>query len=111
MAGPSALFYGVSRSLKPLECRTCYVRYFLLGCVIAQAVIRWFPTSADRVRARFRSCWICGGQSGTGACFLRVLRILLPVFIPPIAAQSFSIIWGWYNTPVAAAIRNVLSLN
>jgi hypothetical protein len=31
---------------------------------------------------------ICGGQSGAGAGFLRVLRFPLPIFIPPIAPQS-----------------------
>jgi hypothetical protein len=32
------------------------------------------------------------------AGFLRVLRFPLPIFIPPISAQSPSPInWGWYN--------------
>jgi hypothetical protein len=31
------------------------------------AVSRWRPTEAARVRARVRSCGICGRQSGTGA--------------------------------------------
>jgi hypothetical protein len=39
-------------------------------CAIAQAVSRWLPTAAARVRARVRSCGICGGQSGTRAGFL-----------------------------------------
>jgi hypothetical protein len=30
----------------------------------------------------------CGGQSGAGAGFLRVLRFPLPNFIPPIAPES-----------------------
>jgi hypothetical protein len=29
----------------------------------------------------------CGGQSGAGAGFLRVLRFPLPIFIPPIATK------------------------
>jgi hypothetical protein len=59
------------------------------GRAIAQANSRWLPTAAG-------SSGICGGQSGAGAGFLRVLRFPLPVFIPPIAPQSPSpIIWGW----------------
>jgi hypothetical protein len=50
---------------------------------IAQAVTRWLPTAAARVRARVWSSGICGGQSGAGAGFLRVLRFPLPIFIPP----------------------------
>jgi hypothetical protein len=29
----------------------------------------------------------CGGESGAGVGFLRVLRFLLPIFIPPIAPK------------------------
>jgi hypothetical protein len=51
---------------------------------------------------------ICGGQSGSGAGFLRVLRFLLPIFIPPISPQSPSpIIRGWYKRPVVAAVPKV----
>jgi hypothetical protein len=34
----------------------------VLGRAIAQAVSRWLPTAAALVRARVRSCGICGGQ-------------------------------------------------
>jgi hypothetical protein len=67
---------------------------------IAQAVSRWLPIASARVRARVCSCGICGGQSGAGAGFLRVLLFPLPTIIPTIALQSpSSIIWGWYNRP------------
>jgi hypothetical protein len=65
-----------------------------VGCTTVQAVSRWLPTAAARVRARVRSCGICGGQSDTGADFLRVLRFPLLIFIPPTAQQSPSSIWG-----------------
>jgi hypothetical protein len=79
------------------------------GRAIAQAVSRWLPTAAARVRAQIWSCGICGGQSGAGAGFLRVLRFL-PIFIPPTGPQSpSSIIWGWYNRPEVAAVRSGFS--
>jgi hypothetical protein len=81
------------------------------GCAMAQTVSRWLPTAAARVRDRVRSCWICGGQSGTGAGFFRVLRFPLSIFIPPIAPQSpSSIIWGWYERPTVVAVPSGLSL-
>jgi hypothetical protein len=53
---------------------------------------------------------ICGGQSGAGAGFLRVLWFPLPIFIPPIAPKSpSSIIWGLYNRPEVAAVPSGLS--
>jgi hypothetical protein len=83
----------------------------LAGRAIAQAVSRWLPTAAAWVRARVWSCGICGGQSGIGAGFLRVLQFPLPIFIPPIALHSpSSIIWGWYKRPVVAAVPSGLSL-
>jgi hypothetical protein len=80
------------------------------GSAIAQALSRWLPTAADRVRTRVSSCGIWGGQSGAGAGFLRVLRFPLPIFISPISPQSpSSIIWGLYNSPVVAAVPSGLS--
>jgi hypothetical protein len=80
------------------------------GCTIAQAVSRWLPTAAARVRAPVWLSGICDGQSGAGAGFLRVLRFPLPIIIPPIAPQSpSSIIWGLYNRPEVAAVPSGLS--
>jgi hypothetical protein len=56
------------------------------GRATAQAVSRRLPTAAARVR----SCGICGGQTGAGAGFLRVLRFPLPIIIAPTASHSSS---------------------
>jgi hypothetical protein len=56
------------------------------GSAVAQAVSLWLPTAATRIRVR-AVCGVCGGQSGTGAGFLRVLRFPLPI-IPPISPSS-----------------------
>jgi hypothetical protein len=78
---------------------------------ISQAVSRWLSTAAARVGARVWSCGGCGGQSGAGVGFIRVLRSPLPIFIPQLAAQSpSSVIWGWYNGPVVVAVPSWLSL-
>jgi hypothetical protein len=52
-----------------------------IGRAVAQAVSRWLPNAAARVRVR-AACGVCGGQSGTGAGFLRVLRFPLPIILP-----------------------------
>jgi hypothetical protein len=72
------------------------------GRAIAQAVCRRLPSAVVRVRAQVRSRGICGGQSGTGERFLRVLRFPLPILIPRTAPHSSSsIIRGWYNRPTS----------
>jgi hypothetical protein len=82
-----------------------------VGRGIAQAVSRWFPTAAARIRARVWSCGICGGQSVAETGFLRVLRLPLPILISPIAPQSpSSMIWGWYNRSIVTAVPSGLSL-
>jgi hypothetical protein len=50
---------------------------------VAQAVSRWLPTAAARVRVQ-AACGVCGGKSGNRTGFLRVLRFPLPI-IPPIS--------------------------
>jgi hypothetical protein len=53
-----------------------------LGRAIAQAVSRRFPTAAARIGAQVALGGICGGPGGTGAGFLRVLRLPFPIHIP-----------------------------
>jgi hypothetical protein len=66
----------------------------------AQAVSR--RLSNPEVRAQVRLRGICGGQSGTGVGFLRVLLFPLPILIPPtVPHSSSSVIRGWYNRPVS----------
>jgi hypothetical protein len=67
------------------------------GRAVAQAVSRWLPTAAGRVRVR-AACGVCGGQSSTGAGILRVLRFPLPI-IPPISI--IIITRGWHNRPIS----------
>jgi hypothetical protein len=50
---------------------------------------------------------ICGGQSGTGAGFLGVLRFPLPILIPQTTPHSSSsVIRGWYNRPISGRRTN-----
>jgi hypothetical protein len=77
----------------------------VLGRAIAQAISRWLPTVATRVRAQVRPCGICGGQSGAVAGFLRVLQFLLTFLIPPTAPHSSSSITrDWYKGQLMADV-------
>jgi hypothetical protein len=78
------------------------------GRVIARAVSRRILIVAPWVRAQLISCGICSGQSGTAVGFLRVPRFLLTILIPPTAPHSSSVIRGWYNWPVVAAVPSGL---
>jgi hypothetical protein len=55
----------------------------------AQAVNRWLPTAAARVRVR-AACGVCDGQSSNGADFIFRVRVLW--FILPNYSINFSII-------------------
>jgi hypothetical protein len=59
---------------------------FYLSRAVVQAVSRWLPTEAARVRV-WAAFGVCGGQSGTGVDFIQVLRFPLPN-IPPRSASS-----------------------
>jgi hypothetical protein len=69
-------------------CRGRNNSYFAFGC----AIFRRVPTATAQVEYQARSRGICGGQSGSGAGILRVLRIPLPVLIPPSVAHSLIIL-------------------
>jgi hypothetical protein len=69
------------------------------GCAVAQTISHQLPTAVGQIRAWVRSCGICGGQSGTGAGFLRVLEFPLPSIPPTAPHSSSSIIWSWYSRP------------
>jgi hypothetical protein len=62
------------------------------GSAIALAAILWIPTAVARVRSHFRLREIYGGQSDTGAGFFRVLRLPLPILIPPTAPYSLTVL-------------------
>jgi hypothetical protein len=87
----SLLQVSSRRSAKVMKDRNKSVTMctFLSGRAIAEAVSRWLPTAAARVQSRVWSSGICGGQSGVGAGFLRVLRFPLP-FIPQNSPSSQS---------------------
>jgi hypothetical protein len=76
----------------------------LSGRATSLAVSRRLPTRAVWVQSQVRSFGICGGQSGTGARFIRVLRFPLAIFISPTSlhsSASSSIIRDWYNRPIS----------
>jgi hypothetical protein len=57
---------------------------------MVQAVSRWPLAVEARVRARVDPCGICGGQSGAGQVFLRVLRFFPASIIPPLLRINLS---------------------
>jgi hypothetical protein len=56
-----------------------YIYIVIYGRALAQAVSRQLPTAAACVRSQVRSCGTCGGQSGTGAGYIRALPFHLPI--------------------------------
>jgi hypothetical protein len=69
-----------------------------LSRAVAQAVSRWLPTVAARVRVR-AACGVCDGQRGIGAGFLPSTSVS-----PANHSTNFSIIiitWGWHSRPIS----------
>jgi hypothetical protein len=56
---------------------------------VVPSLSRWLPTAGSG---------ICGGQSGNGVGFLRVLRFLVPVILPTVPHSS-SIIQDRHSKP------------
>jgi hypothetical protein len=71
-----------------------------VGRATAHVVSRQILTVGARVRLQAKSCGICGGHSGTGVGFLRVLRFPMTVRISPTAPYS-PVIRGWYSWPTS----------
>jgi hypothetical protein len=64
-------------------------------------ILLTFITLVTSDEVQVRSYEICGGQSGTGAGFLRVLRFPLPILIPSTAPHSSSSVVGTIRQLVA----------
>jgi hypothetical protein len=72
----------------------------LCGRARAQEVSSRLPAAAAQVGSPESPCGICGGQSGTEAGFLQILRFPPPILLPPTAPRSSSsTIRSWYNRP------------
>jgi hypothetical protein len=88
----------------PLYCRLPFNVVFTANCgrAIAQAVSRWLPNAAARVRARVWSSGIYCGQSGTEAGFLRTS--VSPANLYSIKFSILTLTRGRYNRPEVADI-------
>jgi hypothetical protein len=95
------MIFSLQIAMKKCTVYTCTWRGYLQGArAVAQGVSRWLPTAAARVRVR-EACGVCGGQSVSGAGFLRVLRFPLPIILP-ISPSSYSPGAGTIGLLVAA---------
>jgi hypothetical protein len=91
----SKITYRVNEGMRiSIQGKTCFTFkgvHFADGRAVTQAVSHRFPTAEARIRARVKSCGICGGQSDTGAGFLPVLQFPLPSILLTAPRSSSSV--------------------
>jgi hypothetical protein len=99
--GEDLLLRRSKPKLKDVLCRVACPSLFSTFAATFHGVHAIAEALNRRVRALVRSCGFYGGQSGTGAGFLWVLRFPLQIFIPPTAPHSSpSNTQGWCDRPV-----------
>jgi hypothetical protein len=77
---------------------------------VAQADSPEPPTASARFRSLVKVYGILGGQSLTGAGFLRALQFPLPVIIPPTAPHSLSSSGAGTIDPLVADVPSAPSV-
>jgi hypothetical protein len=58
----------------------------------------WLATTVASVQSHVRTCWICGGQSDTGAGFLQVTWFPLSILIASMLHTRLSFVAGTVGT-------------
>jgi hypothetical protein len=76
---------------------------------IAQAVSRWLPTVTARVRARGQVMWDLWWTKWHRGTFSPSTSIS-PANLHSTNCSTITIIWGWCNRPVVAAVPSGVSL-
>jgi hypothetical protein len=93
---PQVLFYVWVQGFTKPPHQTTNGTNSLIG--LAQAVCRYLLTAVVCVLAQVLSYGICGGQSGTRVCSLRVLHFPCHSFHRLLHTHNLFIIRGWNNT-------------
>jgi hypothetical protein len=90
-----------------LNIATRLIFYLRNRCrAIVKAASCRLTIAANRVRAKVRLCGICGGQIGTGGCFIRVFWFSLPICIQPTASYLLIALSSMlYNADAGSVIK------